>query len=527
MEKKTDLQRNQIHHLEDTMIMYGVYNSNMLTALIDTFHKMQYTTTWKERTFAGKLNKMYQLYLNEEGMHNFAINSVLFLTTIREKYIKMYKRFIEELNTYSNAIQVLSKGYLPIYLLPPSKSERILNEVRIVITKSNLDYDLVLTRLYLYYEMKLVTFAINNQRNLIVQFPVFVQPHTQNRLIIYQIETALVPILDQNEQVQSYTQLKIDKPYTALNTETYITLHSQELNTCNKTGYEYYCEELFVVKSKTRYSCASAIYFNLGPEIIKENCEFEFHYNKTDVKPTVCGGGYQIILANWPSYKKIMCAYNNNILINIPSYLYVLMNRSILCNCDIEAEHNFLLESLAACKNLEVKADLEMYFTVNLAFVNYFDNAIEDIGIPYRTTQEQILPISIETFKFDPKLCSTPKTLKDLVAQYKNKRKIMEIKGQKEIEEAKKNSKFSCSQKFLCRRASLHSCINNNDYINNSSIHGVWTIKIKDIGSKHSATMCQSSRSCRHSRQLLYMSNKLVYCRFIADNVVRHNLSGY
>ena len=32
MEKKTDLQGNQIHHLEDTMIMYGVYNSDTLTA---------------------------------------------------------------------------------------------------------------------------------------------------------------------------------------------------------------------------------------------------------------------------------------------------------------------------------------------------------------------------------------------------------------------------------------------------------------------------------------------------------------
>ena len=287
MEKKTDLQHNKIHHLEDTMIMYGVYISDTLTELIDTVHKMQNTTTWKERTFAGKLNQMYQLYLNEEGMYHFAINSVLFLTTIREKYVKMYERFMEKLKTYSKALQILSKGYLPIYLLLPSKLERILNEVRIVITQSNKDYDLVLTRLHLYYDMKLVTFGIDNQRNLIIQFPVFVHPYTQKRFIMYEIETVPVPILDENEQVQSYTQLKIEKPYIALNTETYITLHTKELSTFKKIGYEYYCEEQFIVKSKTRYSCASVIYFNLGLEIIKEKCEFEFHYNKTDVKPTV------------------------------------------------------------------------------------------------------------------------------------------------------------------------------------------------------------------------------------------------
>ena len=96
--------------------------------------------------------------------------------------------------------------------------------MRIALSKTNKDYYLVLTRLYLYYDMKLVTFEIDNQRNLIVQFPVFVQPYTLRRLVMYQIETVPIPILDRNNQAQSYTQLKIDKPYIALNTETYITL---------------------------------------------------------------------------------------------------------------------------------------------------------------------------------------------------------------------------------------------------------------------------------------------------------------
>ena len=90
--------------------------------------------------------------------------------------------------------------------------EKILKEVKIAIVKSNKDYDLVLARIYLYYDMKLVTFGIDNQRNLIVQSPVFVQPYTQKRLIMYQIETVLVPILDENEQAHSYTELKIENP---------------------------------------------------------------------------------------------------------------------------------------------------------------------------------------------------------------------------------------------------------------------------------------------------------------------------
>ena len=73
------------------MIMYGVYDSDTLTALINTVQNMQNATTWKERTFAGKLTQMYQFYMNEEGAHNFATSSILFLTTMREKYVKIYE----------------------------------------------------------------------------------------------------------------------------------------------------------------------------------------------------------------------------------------------------------------------------------------------------------------------------------------------------------------------------------------------------------------------------------------------------
>ena len=97
---------------------------------------------------------------------------------------------------------------------------------------------------------------------------------------MYQIETVPVPILDENEQVHSYTELKIEKPYIALNKEMYIMLHSQELKMCKRIGYKFHCEELFVIKSKMRYSCTSTIYFNLESDVIKANCEFQYYITK-------------------------------------------------------------------------------------------------------------------------------------------------------------------------------------------------------------------------------------------------------
>ena len=127
-------------------------------------------------------------------------------------------------------------------------------------------------------------------------------------------------------QTHSYTHIQVDRLYIALNSETYITIRQQNLRTCKRIGYKFYCEELIVVECK----CKSIIYLDLDSEIIKENCQFHSNYNKTDITPTALGDENKIILENWPNDKHVICSINNEIPIRIPSYLYVLVNRSVL-----------------------------------------------------------------------------------------------------------------------------------------------------------------------------------------------------
>ena len=227
--------------------------------------------------------------------------------------------------------------------------------------------------------MKLITFHIDDKRNLIIQFRTFVHPQGQQHLILYQLETVQVPIVDKNSQAQSYTQLQTKKPYIALSSEIYIFLRIQELETCKKIGYKFYCEELFVVNYRTQHSCKSAIYFDLGADILKDNCEFQYYFNKTNVKPSVLDGGHKMISVNWPNTKYVICNDNHNFPVKIPSHPYGLLKRSLLCNCATEAGNNFLLESMAACPGKP--SALTTYYTVNTAFMNYFDSLIENSEI--------------------------------------------------------------------------------------------------------------------------------------------------
>ena len=56
-------------------------------------------------------------------------------------------------------------------------------------------------------------------------------------------------------------------------------------------------------------------------------------------------------------------------------------------------------------------------------------------------TQEQILPLSLETFEISPNLINAPKTLQDLAIQYRNKKNILDKKEQ-ELDKPEENSKF-------------------------------------------------------------------------------------
>ena len=175
-----------------------------------------------------------------------------------------------------------------------------------------------------------------------------------------------------------------------------------------------------VVQHKSSYSCESAIYFNLTTDIIRDTCNFDFYYNKTHITLTILDGGNEIILANWPNDKHIVCNINNDIPVKIPSHPYVLVDRSILCNCGLEADDHHLLKSLAACNSKHAK--LTIYFSINLAFTNYLDklpNLIEQSLLDRgRTNYEQILPIHLNVLCSDNSLYSRPGKLKDFIYNY-------------------------------------------------------------------------------------------------------------
>ena len=92
--------------------MYGAYNAETLEELINTVHNIHNTTSSYERLFVGKQSSLTlrSLYANILGLQHYSINSFLYLKTVQDKYIALYKELITQLHIYTLSIRILAKG---------------------------------------------------------------------------------------------------------------------------------------------------------------------------------------------------------------------------------------------------------------------------------------------------------------------------------------------------------------------------------------------------------------------------------
>ena len=361
---------NSLKQLENDFLMYGKYNVAQLQDIVSTVNGLQNRTMQLEKLLTGKdlfTLQMAHMLSDISGRMTFIHKMNLYVHSVLERQIRLYEWLLGNLKDLLNAIGILSTGHLPPFLFPPTVLENITTNALVMVMKTHPNFVLAIKHLTEYYDMKLATFGVDTDGNMIVAFPVFVQDHTSQPQTLYEIETVKVPIPDLNTDANSYSEVRYSKPYIAINKDYYIQLRIQELRMCKQIRHTYYCEELFLVKHKSKHSCESAIFYKLSKEVVYSVCTFDYYYNAT-VTPSVLDGGTHILLANMLSPKRLVCSQDLHMAHPVPSYPYVLVNRSLLCNCHLESGLTYLLESVGSCSP---KPKFIMYFTINSAFNHY------------------------------------------------------------------------------------------------------------------------------------------------------------
>ncbi len=154
---------------------------------------------------------------------------------------------------------------------------------------------------------------------------------------------------------------------------------------------------MFLVKHRHVISCESALFYDEPKHKIVEQCQFQYFYNKT-VLPSVLDGGNRIVLANMVDTKKLICSHAANLAEPLPSFSYVEVDRSVLCNCQIDASLSYLMKSIGSC-NIHTKHRQKQVFqyVINMAFLTLFEEFWEkNLFDPSFNMSESVFPVSME-----------------------------------------------------------------------------------------------------------------------------------
>ena len=303
--RKTESEvKNTLAQYQDYFLMFGKYSVKSLKKVIATLNSLYDKQTELEKLVASKLFTEIQ---NAGDALDYSVEMLLFLELAKEQHVTKYKEVDKAGRELLDAIVILSQRRLPRSLFSDQRLKDILTQVDKMVKKNYPDYELATNHITHYRDMELVMFPVDRvTHSLIVAFPVFIKDFKQPPLSLFEIETVPVPIPDKNRQADIYSQVRIHKSYIAAGMDYYIQLRMTEMLTCKSIGYIYYCEELFVVKHMSKHSCASAIFYELGPQQVIKNCRFDYMYNAT-IPPVILDGRRNVLLANFHGPRSLTC----------------------------------------------------------------------------------------------------------------------------------------------------------------------------------------------------------------------------
>ena len=182
----------------------------MLQNVIDTVNAMHRRQTELEKQASGRALGDTDTLV--ESM-KFGFDLQMYMKVSDEEHVKQLQVLEHSSKDMIKGIMVLSQGRLPQEFFSDSGLMEILSEVQQMVQKGHPNYALAVEHISHYRDIKLVTFAVDQQtHSLIVTFPVFIQDYRRPPLSLFEIETVPVPIPDENEKADSYSQLKVEKP---------------------------------------------------------------------------------------------------------------------------------------------------------------------------------------------------------------------------------------------------------------------------------------------------------------------------
>ena len=165
--------RNDLRQHRNELLMYGRYNLNSLRGVTKTINALHDRQTYYERAVR---QRDFNFRRSDMDVVNYNFDTLMYLDNVR----------VRAASDFLDGIAIVTQGRLPRALISDNQLTEILGKVDAILKRNYPDYVLAATHISHYKDMKIVTFAVDQQTySLIVTFPAFIKNYKQPPLSLY------------------------------------------------------------------------------------------------------------------------------------------------------------------------------------------------------------------------------------------------------------------------------------------------------------------------------------------------------
>ena len=173
MRKKESIITGNLKQYRNEFLMYGKYSLKSLQSIVDSINALHARQTAYE-TMVHK--KEFNVRNSTMSAMKYSFDLQMFLKNAKEEHVESYKDAVKAARDFLDGAAILAQGRLPRVLFSDNMIREILKEVETMVKKDYPDYVLAATHISHYRDMKLVTFAVDQEtHSLIVTFSAFVK----------------------------------------------------------------------------------------------------------------------------------------------------------------------------------------------------------------------------------------------------------------------------------------------------------------------------------------------------------------
>ena len=316
-----------------------------------------------------RYNRLFRQTHKTFQIHHLALlmvkDYIMILVGTLQRIHRQYIRYESALDDTLIGIENLNSGYLTHHILDPKILAKYLEAIKDNLEETAPEFELVFTNVYQYYGNSLRSFT-NIIDDLLLQLLILIKLKIQVPMLIFSIETALVPLDAETYlgEKREYTQIILETELITLTENNYIPLMQAQISLCAKIGYMYYCEYAHLLKKCTEHTCMSAIYYDQGSDIKVKQCKTIVTFD-TMPESKILDAGNLLILSNLQKPGTIACKDISRGF-EIEYSTYCILNRSKLCECSLTAGNYLLSYMNINCGNAPEARD--GYFTTYYSF---------------------------------------------------------------------------------------------------------------------------------------------------------------